>query len=72
MANQSVPLFPLAQIPTATVLIKGGRAQGPFLGAALAKLLGAGETEWELTRQPNSVVFAMIPIVLEVPRHRKQ
>ena len=41
MAKQSILLFPLAQIPTASVLIKRGRAQGPFLGSALATLLGA-------------------------------
>ena len=65
MAKQSILLFPLAQIPTATVLIKRGRAQGPFLGSALATLLGAMETEWELTREPNSNVFGMMPIVPE-------
>ena len=65
MEKQSILLFPLAQIPTATVLIKRGRAQGPFLGSALATLLGAVETEWELTREPNSNVFGMMRIVPE-------
>ena len=48
-----------------TVLIKRGRAQGPFLGSALATLLGAVETEWKLTREPNANVFGMMRIVPE-------
>ena len=61
----SSSLSPRSLQATATVLIKRGRAQGPFLGSALATLLGAMETEWELTREPNSNVFGMMRIVPE-------